>query len=65
MIRVTRTTKPTQMIADLVAAFASRTNLARLLTVRTKFIDLVQLAYLKRTNFGLAVDGVQMYHCIV
>ncbi len=65
MIRVTRTTEPTQMIADPVAAFASRTNLARLQEVRTKFMDLIQLAYLKRTNFGLAVDGVQMYHCIV
>jgi hypothetical protein len=40
-------------------------HLARLQAVRTTFMDLTQLAYRKRTSFGLVTNKVQKYRCIV
>ena len=59
MIRVLGTTNRAHFIALKVAGFPPHTNLARLQAVRTKFMDLTQLAYLKRTSFGLVTNRMQ------
>jgi hypothetical protein len=65
MIAHLRTTNTTHKIIVKVADFSPHANLARLWTVRTTFIDLTQPTYLKRTNFGLVTNRVQIYRCIV
>ena len=64
MIAHLGTTNTTQNIAVKVAGFPPHANLARLPAVRTTFMDLTPLAYLKRTNFGLVTNRVQKYRCI-
>jgi hypothetical protein len=65
MIAHLRTTNTTQEIIVKVAGFPPHVNLARLQAVRTTFMDLTQLAYRKRTYFGLVIFRVQKYRCIV
>lgn len=57
------TTVTAQNITATVAGFPPHTNLAKLQSMRTKFMDLTTTAYHKRTNFGLATYRVQKYQC--
>ncbi len=65
MIAHLRTTNTTRKFIVKVAGFPPHVNLARLQAVRTTFMALTQLAYRKRTSFGLVTNRVQKYRCIV